>query len=183
MNHESSKNAQVETERPVSSAFWTCLLCGRSKFTRPGQPHRCQGGDRKRFKAEAKRRGLENAFIPSVSKNPRLMNTDKPTKPWRRFYFESNMFFDHIENMEDWQRLRDAYPSFTDEQLLDAKEATYGGHRLQEERDEFPNYGFRLEHDGERRLRDFFAENGMEVSDGFKFIQIGSPESKTDPFG
>jgi hypothetical protein len=51
----------------VSRSFWTCLLCGRSKFTWPGQPHRCLGGTRKRFKAEAKRRGLENAFIPSAN--------------------------------------------------------------------------------------------------------------------
>ena len=55
-------------DRLVSRSFWTCLLCGRSKFTRPGQPHRCQGGTRKRFKAEAKRRGLENAFISSVER-------------------------------------------------------------------------------------------------------------------
>ena len=84
-------------------------------------------------------------------------------KPWKRFYFESNLFFDHIENMSDWQRLRDAYPSLTDAQLLDANEATYGGHREQQERDERPNYGFRWEHDGKRTLRDFFASHGMEL--------------------
>jgi hypothetical protein len=48
-------------------SFWTCLLCGRKKFTRPGHPHRCGSGIRKRFKAEAKRRGLENAFIISTN--------------------------------------------------------------------------------------------------------------------
>lgn len=84
-------------------------------------------------------------------------------KPWKRFFFESNLFFDHIENMSDWQRLCDAYPKLTDTQLLDAKEATYGGHRTQQERDERPNYGFRLEHDGKRTLRDFFAKHGMEL--------------------
>ena len=43
--------------------FFTCLLCGRNKFTRAGQPHRCQGGFRKRFKKEAERRGIENCFV------------------------------------------------------------------------------------------------------------------------
>jgi hypothetical protein len=85
------------------------------------------------------------------------------TPKWRSFWFESNQFFDNINNMSDWQRLREAYPSFTDEQLLDAKEATYGGVRPLLERDNKPNYGFRWEHDGERTLRDFFAANGMEL--------------------
>jgi hypothetical protein len=72
---ETNKDAPAGcVERLVSRSFWTCLLCGRYKFTRPGQPHRCRGGTRKRFKAEAKRRGLENAFIPSansvISKHP-----------------------------------------------------------------------------------------------------------------
>lgn len=80
------------------------------------------------------------------------------TQPWKRFYFESN----HIEGLADWQRLRDAYPRLTDEQLLDAKEATYSGYRPQEERDAMPNYGFRIEHDGQRTLRDFFNANGMK---------------------
>ena len=42
---------------------WTCLLCGRDKFSRPGQPHKCTGGFRKRFKAEAARRGIDNAWV------------------------------------------------------------------------------------------------------------------------
>ena len=54
----------AQNARQHIPVFWTCLLCGRSKFTRPGQPHRCQSGARKRFKAEAKRRGLKNAFVP-----------------------------------------------------------------------------------------------------------------------
>lgn len=86
------------------------------------------------------------------------------TQPWKRFYLDSNMFFDYVEGMADWQRLRDAYPRFTDEQLLDAKEATYKGNRPQEERDAMPSYGFRLEHDGQRTLRDFFNANGMTLA-------------------
>lgn len=84
---------------------------------------------------------------------------------WKRFFFESNQFFDHIENMGDWRRLKTAYPSMTNDELLDAKEATYGGHRKQSVRDERPNYGFRHEHDGERTLRDFFKANGMKLDE------------------
>jgi len=41
---------------------YRCLLCGRQGFTRPGEPHRCIDGQyRKRFKKEAKKRGI-NAF-------------------------------------------------------------------------------------------------------------------------
>lgn len=86
------------------------------------------------------------------------------TQPWKRFYFESNQFFDYIEGPADWQRLRDAYPRLTDEQLLGAEEATYGGNRTQEERDAMPNYGFRWEHDGQRTLRDFFSANEMTLA-------------------
>lgn len=92
---------------------------------------------------------------------PPQTNTEPPK--WRRFWFESNQFFNWIENMDDWNRLRQAYPNRTDDQLLNAREATYKGSRDHRERDANPNYGFREEHDGERTLRDFFTENGMEL--------------------
>ena len=53
---------------------WTCLLCGRDKFSRPGEPHRCLGGFRKRFKAEAARRGLDNAWVQT----PNYVNRQDP---------------------------------------------------------------------------------------------------------
>lgn len=80
---------------------------------------------------------------------------------WKRFHFESNMFFDGIETPNEWLDLRDAYPKLTDDELLAAKEATYRGTRSVEERLKRPNFGFRIEHDGGRTLRDFFVENGM----------------------
>jgi hypothetical protein len=80
---------------------------------------------------------------------------------WKRFHFEGNQFFDGVESPEDWQRLRAAYPDLTDDELLASKEATYGGHRSAEERERRPNFGRRIEHDGEKTLRDFFVENGM----------------------
>ena len=82
-------------------------------------------------------------------------------KNWKPFFFESNQFFGKINNPEDWALLKAAYPFLCEDQLLDAKESTYKGHRRKEVRDVQPNYGFRIEHDGERTLRDFFKENGM----------------------
>jgi len=80
---------------------------------------------------------------------------------WKRFHFEANRFFDGIEGPSDWERLRAAYPEMNDDQLLDAKEATYGGTRSMDVRTMRPNFGMRMEHDGEKTLRDFFVENGM----------------------
>jgi hypothetical protein len=80
---------------------------------------------------------------------------------WKRFHFESNMFFDSVEGPSDWERLRAAYPYKTDDDFLNAKEATYGNSLCKRERDAHPNYGFAQEHDGVKRLRDFFEENDM----------------------
>jgi hypothetical protein len=46
-----------------TSIHYKCVLCGRSKFTKPGEPHKCVGGYRKRFKAAAKARGIPSCFI------------------------------------------------------------------------------------------------------------------------
>ena len=82
---------------------------------------------------------------------------------WKPFFFESNQFFDTISDMDGWNKLREAYPEFSDDKFLGAKEATYGGTLSLEERDKNPNYGFRWEHDGERTLRDFFTTNNMTI--------------------
>lgn len=80
---------------------------------------------------------------------------------WKQFHFEANQFFDNIAGPDDWQRLRNAYPKLSDETLLNAKEATYRGTRAVEERAARPNFGFRIEHDGEKSLRDYFVEHDM----------------------
>lgn len=63
-----------KTVPPDSLVRWTCLLCGRDKFSRPGHPHNCVGGFRKRFKAEAERRGLDNAWVKTQN------DTDQKTQ-------------------------------------------------------------------------------------------------------
>lgn len=84
---------------------------------------------------------------------------------WRRFFFESNQIFMNIDGPADWQKIREAYPYKSDADILSAREATYGGSRPQGERDRKPNYGFRSEHDGDRRLRDFFEAHAMPIPD------------------
>lgn len=81
----------------------------------------------------------------------------------QRFWFESNQFFGHVASMEGWERLRNAYPDLSDEDFLNAREATYAGTLKLEHREAHPNFGFRSEHDGERRLRDFLAQTGSTI--------------------
>jgi hypothetical protein len=75
-------------------------------------------------------------------------------KPWKRFWFESNRFFDWVNGPEDWKRLMNEYPDKTEEWILErAKRAT----------EHWPDFGLRREHKGPGTLKDFFEENGMEV--------------------
>lgn len=76
-------------------------------------------------------------------------------KPWKRFWFESNRFFDWVNGPEDWKRLRSEYPDKTEDWILERAMELAGASK--------PNYGFRWEHKGPGTLKDFFKENGMEV--------------------
>jgi len=80
---------------------------------------------------------------------------------WKPFHFESNQFFDTISGPDDWERLRKAYPKMSDDELLNAKQATYNNTLSVEHREKHRNYGLRLEHDGVKRLKDFFEANDM----------------------
>lgn len=96
---------------------------------------------------------------------------------WQTFFFDSNMFFDNIKGPEDWHRLRTAYPYKSDDELLAAREATYRGTRPQDQRDEWPNYGFRSEHDGERTLKDHFIRNDMMDLIPTRILQLDTLDS------
>ena len=82
---------------------------------------------------------------------------------WKPFFFESNQFFQMVNSMDDWKKLQKAYPNYSNEQLLTAREATWNGQRSLNVRLQNPNFGFRLEHDGEKTLKDFFIEHGMPL--------------------
>jgi len=46
---------------------WRCLCCGRDKFIRPYQPHRCRkGGITKNFKNVAKELGINGPSFVKV---------------------------------------------------------------------------------------------------------------------
>jgi hypothetical protein len=45
--------------------FWKCLLCGKDKLQRPGQPHYCVDNQYRvhHFKRDALKKGLKKPFI------------------------------------------------------------------------------------------------------------------------
>lgn len=78
---------------------------------------------------------------------------------WTRFWFEGNRYFSWINGPEDWEKVKAAYseedwnPQWTVDEILDkAKVCPTSPH---------PKYGFARECDGDKTLREFFAENGM----------------------
>lgn len=82
---------------------------------------------------------------------------------WTPFFFESNKFFQLVSSPTDWKKLQESYPDYTNDQLLAAREATWNGQRSVSDRLKHPNFGLRLEHDGEKTLKDFFIEHGMPL--------------------
>lgn len=98
------------------------------------------------------------------------------TAPWTRFWFESNHYFDYVEDLADWLLVLESYPEKSMNEILDqAKEhptpsrgTSKGGVEQSEEQlgdysfltNATPNFGFRIEHTG-RSLREFFEEQGM----------------------
>jgi hypothetical protein len=111
----------------------------------------CAGHSQSEVNKPHLRIGRASPASESASRDKNMSNT---LNPWIRFWFEGNLFFDWINGPEDWQRLRDAYPDYSDERLLAAKR--FNGASK-------PNFGFRMEHKGPGTLKDFFEDNGMEV--------------------
>ena len=86
----------------------------------------------------------------------------EPECMWKRFQFESNMFFDAIEGPSDWERLRAAYPNKTHDELLTAKQSVWADNDLRSMFEpSCEQYGFAHECSGVKTLRDFFEENDM----------------------
>jgi hypothetical protein len=48
---------------------YKCLLCGRDKFRRIGQPHKCNGQFRKSFKKIAEKLNINNVWIKLFNEN------------------------------------------------------------------------------------------------------------------
>ena len=87
---------------------------------------------------------------------------ERKIEMWKRFHFESNMFFDSVEGPSDWERLRAAYPNKTDDELLTAKQSVWADNDLRAMfQPSCEQYGFAYECSGVKTLRDFFQENDM----------------------
>jgi hypothetical protein len=76
---------------------------------------------------------------------------------WAAFHFESNQAFGDIENLEQWLEMKALWESAYTGDIYDCKECTYPR--------AFPDFGQRMEHQGDRTLREFFKENGMSMED------------------
>ena len=75
---------------------------------------------------------------------------------WVNFHFESNQVFELVDSPSEWRRVKYLYyRAYEDQDIYDLKENIYPK--------EIPNFGQRMEHKGNRTLRDFFTENGMDM--------------------
>lgn len=73
---------------------------------------------------------------------------------WVSFWFEGNLYFDWVNNQNDWKRLLDIYSSHYDINcILDAKNCPQSNK---------PKYGFVIECSGNKTLREFFIDNNMK---------------------
>ena len=76
-------------------------------------------------------------------------------KPFPKFWFEGNQFFNWVENLDDLQKVFDAYKGFlTKDEVLD--KAVNKDEKLNE-------FGLRIEHKGDVTLRQFLTEHGIEI--------------------
>lgn len=72
---------------------------------------------------------------------------------WKNFHFDGNLINDIITCKEHFMLLCATY-NLKPEKILQARQ-----------KPGFPDsFGFRLEHDSERTLKDFFEENNMELN-------------------
>lgn len=72
------------------------------------------------------------------------------------FWFEGNLWFNYVKSFEDLENVLKAYKGTetVDDFFDKAKNATHT---------EKPYYGFRRECDGEKTLRQFLIENGINM--------------------
>ena len=77
---------------------------------------------------------------------------------WTRFWFEGNQYFNYVNGPEDWEKVKTAYSQEGCETSVDE---ILDKARVCERESGPPKYGFAIECDGPKTLREFFAENGM----------------------
>lgn len=75
------------------------------------------------------------------------------TKTWARFYFESQLYYGHVQTRHQWELIKEAYKGH-DIDLLTAKIKPGTENE----------FGFYLEYDGDKTLRDFDNENNNQLT-------------------
>jgi hypothetical protein len=81
---------------------------------------------------------------------------------WKTFEFRSNSINIRVKGVIE---LKEIAKHFSMDRIMDAKETTYGGTKTPMDRANRPSFGFRMECDGDRCLRDFFSANKMRILD------------------
>jgi hypothetical protein len=79
---------------------------------------------------------------------------------WKDFWIETNQLFGWVKSREDWESDIAFYASVHHYTLEEAKEALLNARRCKMHEHCF---GYYMEHTEEKRLRDWFEENGMEI--------------------
>ena len=75
---------------------------------------------------------------------------------WKSFYFDTNACFGDVNSPEDWEQIKAGCLKFG----IDPMATRLAESSLYEE-GALPVYGYRRECRSEKKLSDFFAENGM----------------------
>ena len=76
-------------------------------------------------------------------------------KEFPRFWFESNLYFYWVNDLNDLQKVFDAYEGhLTPDEILDVSKNVD---------DKLDNFGLRMEHKGSVSLRQFLTDNGVEL--------------------
>lgn len=84
-----------------------------------------------------------------------LRTLDKNPK-WIPFYFESNACWGMVNNSEEWNNMKELFPS--SRSMYDAKIKPVTNHDYG-----FLSFGFYPEYSGETTLKDFFIEHNMRM--------------------
>lgn len=80
----------------------------------------------------------------------------KDEKEFPRFWYDANLVFMWVENLEDLQFVFDQYKGhMTKDEILDKSRNAY---------DSLQNFGLYSEHRGDVTLRQFLTDNGVEFS-------------------
>lgn len=81
---------------------------------------------------------------------------------WKTFFFDSNLAFGLVRSKEDWLEIYAAQQDYDTERNVEwLRRAKVLPRSLDEK---IPNFGFRMEHDGELTLGEWADKEGIDLS-------------------